>query len=194
MTKIPLSKFGKDHWSTLLYIESRVVDNKGTIDKRHMRCNSERHPAFGHIGGWKDEYSTRLSDGELVSGHDDWDCLYDMEEVGLVETRGTGVNPIVALTDGGWSVASRLRQHQGTGKGLSDFRFPVYSHDEDGSKERGDPEILCSDPEFRIREFIAQARKTLGQLAPDEKILAWVMQESRGTVNPQMVQKELTGE
>ena len=42
-----VSQFGKDHWSTFAYIETRCVDRKGRLEKRNMRCDVDRHP--GHV-------------------------------------------------------------------------------------------------------------------------------------------------
>ena len=79
---IPVDRWGKDHWSTFGYLETRVVDHKGRL-----------YPALGgergidpHLRGhdWRGaEYPTRLSDGELW-GHDDIDCIVDAIVAGLV--------------------------------------------------------------------------------------------------------------
>lgn len=50
-------------------------------------------------------------DGELAD-HDDWDCVDDMELVGLLENIGTGTNPVFKLTALGRLVATQLRQHK----------------------------------------------------------------------------------
>ncbi len=52
-------------------------------------------------------YPTRLKDGSELANHDDWDCISDMEAAGLVEWRGTGLQPIITLTNYGWLVAAR---------------------------------------------------------------------------------------
>ena len=38
---IPYTRWGKDHWNTLLYLESRCVDNKGVVDGNHVQTNSK---------------------------------------------------------------------------------------------------------------------------------------------------------
>lgn len=90
---IPMERFGKDHWSTFAYVETRAVDHKGTIEHDHMRCDADRHPllalagrrtavvGFGPTGTTK--YPTRVRGGE-VADHDDYDCLDDLVAAGLL--------------------------------------------------------------------------------------------------------------
>lgn len=112
-TKQLISRFGKDHFSLILYIETRCVDHSGIVDKRHLRCNPKNHALFSHEGGWDDKYSTRLAEGvEPVVGHDDWDCIDDLERAGLLIWLGTGVNPGFQLTDKGWKLAHKLRRER----------------------------------------------------------------------------------
>lgn len=109
-------KWGKDHLSTLIYIESCIVDGNGTPNADKMRTKTGsprgqfRSPRPSCEGG---EYPTVLSDGTLLSGHDDWDCVDDMEKPGVVVWGGTGLNPVFSLTDIGWELAGRIRRHLG---------------------------------------------------------------------------------
>jgi hypothetical protein len=97
----------------MLYLESRCVDNSGKLEKAHLRCNPERHPQFAHSGGWNDKYSTRwASDEYTIIGHDDWDCIDDLVNAGLIESQGTGVHPRFKLTDSGWTFAHLLRRER----------------------------------------------------------------------------------
>lgn len=130
MKPIPLSDFGRDHWSTFGYIECRCVDDKGIPNMTHMRSNPARHPGLSPrgqgFGGWKPEYSTRLKghtaeSPKLVHGHDDWDCADDLEAAGLIEIKGSGINPVWKLTDRGLRIAARLRMHKGDGGSFSTF-------------------------------------------------------------------------
>lgn len=125
LRRINVSEFGKDHWSTLTYLETRCVDHKGRIDIRNMRCNSERHPGQAHIPiereNGKFKYPTALRDGKFEPEHDDWDCIDDLEAAGFLKTFGTGIHPEVGLTDEGWAVAGRLRRHRGAGGQFADF-------------------------------------------------------------------------
>jgi hypothetical protein len=85
-------RFGKDHYSTLLYVETRAVDYKGLLDHEHMRCNGLRHPimllskarsiAFGTTQVDAREYPTWLAGGVEQADHDDYDCLDDLLAAG----------------------------------------------------------------------------------------------------------------
>lgn len=111
--KIPPKDWGKDHWSTLLYLETRVVDHGGLIMRNdpHMR---------GHREGDGEVYPTRLRDGVEVFGHDDFDCVQDMVAAGLVKAPG---GSRYVLTDLGWTAAGLLRRHKAEEKGIATFRW-----------------------------------------------------------------------
>ncbi len=137
--RIPLNRWGKDHWSTLAYLETRAVDAAGVIKNANMRTNIKRHPLFvarGRLAPPTDggQYPTSYKDGEM-NNHDDWDCLDDMVQTGLlavkpanpelwevpVGSRGPmrhrGTIPTkelkvkVKLTELGHKVAGELRAH-----------------------------------------------------------------------------------
>lgn len=126
----PISNWGKDHWSLLAYVETLCVDgNKGvgTIDRRRMRCNEDVHLLLNYnliMGGgeWKPEYSTRTKKG-TIDGHDDWDCLKDLEEAGYIEIL-TLVNGFVVMTDKGQKVAAAIREHKSSGGNWGEFTLP----------------------------------------------------------------------
>lgn len=85
--RVPMNLWGRDHWSTLAYIETRCVDHRGEIRPANMRTNTGRHPLFGARGlgpGDGSKYPTRCNDGSELSDHDDWDCLNDMRLAGLI--------------------------------------------------------------------------------------------------------------
>lgn len=96
---IPPERWGKDHRSTLLYVETRCVDYGGKLDRRQLRIGSDEHP-------------TRLADGVDLAGHDDLDCIADFEAAGLLRNHGTGLHPAVSLTDTGWIVAGNMRREK----------------------------------------------------------------------------------
>lgn len=98
--------FGKDHWSTLAYIETRIVDYRGILSPDHMRTDADRHPfmqaaktrQFGFPSGNTDKYPTKIkasyeagSDGKFgtleIANHDDWDCIEDLIAAGLVTVQ-----------------------------------------------------------------------------------------------------------
>lgn len=134
---IPITRWGKDHFSLLGYVECRCVDNKGELDRRHLRCNIGTHPILAgsvyrdpDLMGWKDEYGTRLKGYFLKNGktdqskrlnyHDDYDCLDDLEEAGLIELISL-VNGFVCMTPFGLEIASKSREHKVKGGTFSNF-------------------------------------------------------------------------
>lgn len=137
-TPTPTSKWGKDHWSLLAYVECVCVDKGGVIAFDKMRVNPETHPLLSSgPSRWKPEYCTRLAGffefeeradtekaiaaGYAISGHDDWDCLDDLEAAGLVEvvslTQGW-----VKMTDSGQVMANKLRNHKSNGGKFANFQ------------------------------------------------------------------------
>lgn len=135
---IPLSRWGKDHWTTLLYVETRCVDHKGLPQAEHMRSEPGR-PRRGHFKIVDGEermrpssesrarrYPTRLNDGTEVFGHDDWDCASEMESAGLLLWEGTSMAPVFKLTDLGWQIVGELRRWRAEGKSSASFVTEVY--------------------------------------------------------------------
>lgn len=138
MRNIPISEFGRDHWSLLAYIETLCVDHRegfGVPDRDNVRCNVKQHPgligprvAMAEVTTWKDAYSTRLrghtkEKPNQMSGHDDWNCAYDLEEAGLIEDHGTGINPRYKMTTTGHALAAALRAHKASGGNFSNFLY-----------------------------------------------------------------------
>lgn len=92
-------RFGRDHYSTLLYVESCAVDGGGRIDHDRMRCDLGRHPVLAAAGaratlfGSPDgaDYPTRLRKvggrAEELADHDDYDCLDDLVAAGWLTVR-----------------------------------------------------------------------------------------------------------
>lgn len=128
---IPVEKWGKDHWSTLAFLETVAVDYKGVLDEkqqRRMRTDHDRHPgirscyADGRVG---QKYPTRLAGGEILHDHDDWDCFDDMIAAGFATNDGSGIMPIVHFTELGYQVASALRKHKSRGRNFASFAWPV---------------------------------------------------------------------
>ena len=133
---VDIGHWGKDHWSTLAYLESRVIDNRGMINNLQMRCNSRLHRHFAHVetmlmtdGG---KYPTRLQKGIELEEHDDWSCLEDMVAANLLTAQyrenASYPNEIfgnmearVKLTELGTQVSGMLRAHKATGGTFSNF-------------------------------------------------------------------------
>lgn len=113
---IPPEQWGKDHFSTMLYIETRCVDHGGSPAAVHMRTCAGR-PNRGDISrgvpiSGDSEAPTRLAGGVELHEHDDWDCAEDFVAAGLLVWENTGANPIFKLTDRGWWFAQRLRRER----------------------------------------------------------------------------------
>lgn len=136
---INIENFGKDHWSLFAYIESLCVDSKDAIaqiNRSRMRCNPERHPLLDNNNTWLPTYSTRLKGffdfpdcqnyklaceaGFQVDGHDDWNCLEDLEEAGLIEITSMK-NRMVMMTDKGLQVSNKMRNFKAKGGSYARF-------------------------------------------------------------------------
>ena len=115
-------EFGSDHWSTLIYIETRCVDHKGLPDRENMRTDRTLHPGLAHRGS-SGKFPTRLRGGVLLADHDDWSCLEDFEFYGILNNVGTGINPRYVLTERGWALAHALRRRLAEGKDTKDFNY-----------------------------------------------------------------------
>ena len=96
---IPMDRWGKDHWTTLLYLETVCVDRHGKIEPEKMRTSRRNWRLAGMVHGQanimpKDKYPTRLKPVQaerakydrvdLIGGHDDWECMHDMADLGLL--------------------------------------------------------------------------------------------------------------
>ncbi len=113
MTRIiPPQEWGKDHWTTLLYVETRVVDHNGIINNAHMRQRNPKYPTF-------------LKGGAKEAGHGDYDCLNDMLDAGLLTVEGSWDNPI-SLTDRGWNIAGQARRYRAENGGNWDSFTPAW--------------------------------------------------------------------
>jgi hypothetical protein len=107
---VPMARWGKDHWTTFGYVETRWVGHRGMLDHDQMRCDRGRHPVFyaakrrtSAFGSDADgaKYPTRLktetpgADGRWgvveLAGHDDYDCLNDAIGAGLIEVVMPGL-------------------------------------------------------------------------------------------------------
>ena len=120
-------QFGKDHWSLLAYVETRAVDHRNQLDHEHMRTNTMTHPFLRNDAyqksrpkHWKPSHSTRLRDNMIIDGHDDWDCLDDLDDAGLVEIISL-INGFVRMTDYGLAITALLRKHKASGGKYRDF-------------------------------------------------------------------------
>ena len=117
---VPPRNFGRDHWNTLGYLEDRCVESEGYIALDNMRTDGTRHPQWVYRQG-SSKYPTRLRGNVELRDHDDWDCLDDLWDAGLLRKLGDEISPRVELTGLGWRVAEQLRKHKGYGGTFGDF-------------------------------------------------------------------------
>lgn len=128
-TPIPVERWGKDHWSTLAYVETRIVGYLAT-SIGVPRC-VEVWPRRWR-GSTSPSWSTRLRDA-LLYGHTDYDCLADMVTAGFLTPPvrahyGTGETRIVLthryeFTPLGLDVAQALRRHKASGGNFAQFTW-----------------------------------------------------------------------
>ncbi len=103
---VPMDRWGKDHWSTFMYVETRCVDHGGKLNPSQMREDGVRYP-------------TCLSNGDTIPYHSDWNCVRDMKEEELLVVLD---NRCIVLTDKGWEIAGKLRRWRAEGNNVGDFR------------------------------------------------------------------------
>lgn len=139
---IPLALWSKDHWSTLAYVETVLVDCAGfqvgadprmRSNRAHFRVMRQQYPrpkratisTIGSMGVAMDEqaHGTRLKDGTIVAKHDDWCCLQDMAHEGFFTCRPDGIEPgaTIDFSRKGAKVANELREHKARGGNFGDF-------------------------------------------------------------------------
>lgn len=126
---IPPGEWGKDHWSLLLYVETRCVDSPdgvGRPDNRNIQTNFNRHYEManknyrGNHDGAK--FGIRLRDRTLPGpDYDEWDCMEDLMAAGYMRDVGPTLSPMYRMTERGQKVAALLRAHKARGGLLKDF-------------------------------------------------------------------------
>lgn len=120
---VDIKQFGKDHWSLFAYAVTRAVDYKGVLDYKHM--SSKINPPLGVLSKPKPRLFGYFEDKSLcIEDYDDFDCLDDLEAAGLLLNIGTGLNPIVKITENGWGVSTALNQHKASGEMFASFVAP----------------------------------------------------------------------
>lgn len=140
---VPPTAWGKDHWSTLAYVETVIVDcasfecgadPRMRSNRRNFRVMNEQNPRplrAVQNRGWSEvmlpEHTSRLKLGAETVNHDDWCCLQDMVAAGLFEGD---VEPGVhlKLTPVGVAVCAALRRHKQDGGTFSNFDPSSVAH------------------------------------------------------------------
>ncbi len=167
--RIPPELWGKDHFSTLVYVESRNVDGDGQPIMAQMRTADGR-PRRGKSGGRAPgggAYPTRLIDGTELHDHDDWDCVDDMVAVGVINWQGTGAYPVLRLTRKGWRLASALRQHLATTgaagqRTYAGFEVLVHLPAEPSAEEVAQSQQATAGHDYSKEELLAIAKEMDG--------------------------------
>lgn len=139
---VPPSLWAKDHWSTLAYMETVMVECAGfqvgldprmRSSRRHVRvmnseCPRPKRPvslqrSLMTAMAMDTSHGTRLKDGRQVPGHDDWSCVQDMAEVGLFDCLSESVKPgvVINLSELGRRVVNALREHKAGGGNFATF-------------------------------------------------------------------------
>lgn len=143
---VPVENFGPDHWSTLAYAETVMMECGGfqvgydarmRQGRRNYRVMQEecRRPSRPTSGGhgvvMEAKYSTVLKDGSVEVGHDDWSCVQDMVVAGLmgikegdkIVTDVTLMEPsaVLHLTEEGQRLSNQVRAHKRGGGSWRDF-------------------------------------------------------------------------
>lgn len=142
---IPVEKFGRDHWLTVSYIEAVAVEMGGfqvgfdpcmrqfkrsVIGLRlALHCPWPKRvrraaPALTPDPDAETKYGTRLKDGTVVPGHDDWDCVHDLMAAGFFTTKDfekIDGGEILHLSLFGTEVANQLRYHKSNGGSTANF-------------------------------------------------------------------------
>lgn len=126
---VPMELWGKDHWSTLAYLETVQVDHKMLMmhsdarmrqNRRHFRILGARRPALP----MQREHGSRLNDGSYVPGHDDWNCVQDMAHAGLLSINSDDLGPgvVFTLVARGLALAHELRIYKANGGNFQTFK------------------------------------------------------------------------
>lgn len=136
---IPPAFWGKDHWSTLAYVDTVMVDcgafeigadGRMRSSRRNYRVMCEENPRPLRSGGHapavpmdSTRHSTRLNNGQMVVGHDDWACVRDMASVNLFTHPVEAFEPGVTLrfTRKGRAWAEALREFKRQGGNFGSF-------------------------------------------------------------------------
>lgn len=141
---IPMSYWGKDHWSTLGYLETVMVECGGfqvgadprmKSNRRNFRVMSQEcakpKRASNHelvlALPMEPQHATKLNDGQQVARHDDWSCVQDMAAEGFFGQTAYDVEPgtMLQFSEKGNKVANALREFRRNGGQMADFRWPV---------------------------------------------------------------------
>lgn len=147
---IASARWGKDHFDTLLYVDTRIVDHRGCL--LAYRADSPRGPEGSDPHMRMDmRYPTRLAEDKTLRGHTDYDCLADAIAAGFLSIARTDTSIVAARlrpvypepvpedplgddllaqgnqiqyawTEQGYALIARLRRWRADGKPTGEFR------------------------------------------------------------------------
>lgn len=106
---VPPESWEKDHYTTLAYVETRLVDDGEFVVQADPRMRTKRrmyrilreHGGSGGGHPMTPEQGSFLQGGVYAAGHDDWDCVCDMAAAGVFEVHpggGVDANPDMNIT------------------------------------------------------------------------------------------------
>lgn len=125
---IPIERWGKDHWSTFAYAETRAVDHQGYLDLRHLRLDLD-YPSLVRPASGSLVWDERVD----LFNHTVIDCLNDAVAAGLLLSCSRTMRPRkrhpeftyqVEFSPRGLAVAGALRAHKADGGDYASFVAP----------------------------------------------------------------------
>lgn len=136
--------WGKDHYSTLAYVETVMVDCGGfqigadprmRSNRRHYRVMIEgcRKPRRANGASadmcqvMEPRHTSYLRHGATSENHDDWCCIQDMAYAGFFTVSAEDIEPSAVLhfSDLGRAAATALREFKAAGGTFSAFELPA---------------------------------------------------------------------
>lgn len=138
---IAVNLWGKDHWSTLAYVETVMVEcagfqigsdarmrsNRRNFRVMHEQCRHPKRPERSTASmavSMVPQHGTRLNNGTKVEDHDDWACIQDMAQAGLFTVSVDAVEPkqVLHFSPIGSTIAVQLRNHKAAGGMFATFK------------------------------------------------------------------------
>lgn len=112
--------WGEAHWHVLTYAAT------SDIDPERMRCNPEEHPEhfIEGVHVWKEGDDTITQVG-YIRGHDDWSCLTDLVNEGLLRIVSIE-SGLYAPTKKAARVLQMIQEHLKSNGDLRNFRLQKY--------------------------------------------------------------------
>ena len=110
------------------------MDSEGKVKIVHMRTDPDIHPKYVHHDTEK-RYPTRLWGGTELTNHDDWSCLEDMIDAGMMVAMMRGRSVWVSFTLFGSDVAGALRAYKARGGNYANFSGYYFDMEAEGGED-----------------------------------------------------------